>query len=83
LRILTSSGLYLSGSPETILLRLAELVECGVAIHAADENRYFLSEGERSARYLERDVAEIVAMSPVEILQDMEEGGHLLIAEGN
>lgn len=81
MRILTSSGIYLCGSAESILLRMGELVESGVAIHGADENRFFLAENERAQRYLERDTMEIVHMSADEMLRDLEEGGHLLIAE--
>lgn len=79
MKILTTSGLFVEGTAEAILLRLSELVDAGIAIHDEEGERSFLAEPERADRYKTRDLAEIVAMTPDEILHDLEDAGHLLI----
>ena len=81
MRILTTSGLYANGTPDEILLRLSQLAESGVAIHAGSEGCFFLPEQDRVERFKKRNIIEIAEMAPVDFLRDLEDAGHILIAE--
>lgn len=87
MQVLTTSGLYLSGSAREVLLRMVELAQSGVPIHRQDHGVALATEEDDEDFEDFRDCSdssparELEEMTPSDFLDSLERAGYILIAD--